>query len=155
MAVVITQMEYIIVGAVLLSVISIAVYKTVYSMLGSYFTKHYFIFLDSEGRVKEIVKKTLRRNKDRFVYKKAEYIIDPTHRYHVLAYDEKNELRIRKDGVIDSMIRARTVEEYQLMAFSLLSRLLSAKMRTVDLVMLMLMGVVVVAVIYGLIHGQR
>jgi hypothetical protein len=111
--------------------------------------------LDSEGKVKEIVAKSIRKGKTSVKHRKNEYQIEPTHRYHILSYDEKNELRIKKDGTLDSLIRAKTVEEYELAAFSLLSRLLQSKIRAIDIVLLLLMGVVAAVVLYSFMHGGK
>jgi hypothetical protein len=153
MAGLIVQPEYLLLGAVLLAAGSILGYLGISRLLSGIFVKHWFIFIDTEGKVKEIVAKNIRRGKTTVKHRDSEYQIDPTHKYHVLAYDEKNELRIRKDGSLDSMIRAKTVEEYELAAFSMLSRLLQSKIRTVDVIMLMLMGVVAVVVLYSFMHG--
>jgi hypothetical protein len=155
MAEVLVRIEYIIAGAIAIAALTAFLYMAVSRVFSSYFVRHWFIFLDDEGKVKEIVKKTIRRTRNKMKYKKAEYIFDPTHKYHIMSYDEKNELRIRKDGVIDSLIKSKTVEEYELMAFSLLSRLLQAKLRAIDMVMLLMMGIILAAVIYGFMHGQK
>jgi len=153
MAEIITQMEYILAGAVIVAVASVLFYTVFSKLYSSIFSKHYLIFLDSEGKVKEIVTKTLKRGKTAVKHKKNEYQIDPTHKYHIMAYDEKNELKIRKDGTIDSLIKARTVEEYELAAFSMLSRLLQSRIRAVDMIMLMLLAAVAVLVIYHFAMG--
>jgi len=153
MAEIITQMEYILAGAVIVAVASVLFYTVFSKLYSAFFSKHYLIFLDSEGKVKEIVTKTLKRGKTTVKHKKNEYQIDPTHKYHIMAYDEKNELKIRKDGTIDSLIKARTVEEYELAAFSMLSRLLQSRIRAVDMIMLMLLAAVAVLVIYHFAMG--
>jgi hypothetical protein len=153
MAEIITQMEYILAGAVIVAVASVLFYTVFSKLYSAFFSKHYLIFLDSEGKVKEIVTKTLKRGKTAVKHKKNEYQIDPTHRYHIMAYDEKNELKIRKDGTIDSLIKAKTVEEYELAAFSMLSKLLQSRIRAVDMIMLMLLAAVAVLVIYHFAMG--
>jgi hypothetical protein len=155
MAEIITQFEYLAIGAAAIALGSVVFYKAITGILSGILQKHWFIFLDTDGKIKEIIVKYIRRGKTSIRHRKNEYQIDPTHRYHILAYDEKNELVVHKNGTIDSLVKVRTVEEYELMAFSLLSRLLQGKIRAVDLVMLLLMGVVAVVVLYGLIHGQK
>jgi hypothetical protein len=155
MAGLIVQPEYLVLGAVLLAAGSVLVYNGIRKLLSGIYVKHWCIFIDTEGKVKEIVAKSIRRGKTTVKHRDNEYQIDPTHRYHVLSYDEKSELRIRKDGTLDSMIRAKTVEEYELAAFSMLSRLLQSRVRTVDVVMLMLMGIVAAAVLYGFMNGGK
>jgi hypothetical protein len=155
MAQIILQIEYVIVGTVILVISSILFYTIFNRLYSAYFTKHYLVFLDSEGKIKEIISKTLKKDKNTVKYKKNEYCIDPVHRYHILAYDEKNELKIKKDGTIDSLIKNKTVEEYELAAFSMLSRLLQNKIRAVDMVMLMMLGIVLIAVIFGFIQGHK
>jgi hypothetical protein len=152
---IITQMEYIVAGAVIIAIASVLLYAVFSKLYTAFFSKHYLIFLDSEGKVKEIVTKTLKKGKTTVKHKKNEYQIDPTHKYHVMAYDEKNELKIRKDGTIDSLIKAKTVEEYELAAFSMLSRLLQSRIRAVDMVMLMLLGVVAVVIFYHFAMGGK
>jgi hypothetical protein len=155
MAEVIVQMEYLVIGAVIIAIGSVLLYLTVSKLLSSLFVKHWLIFLDSEGKVKEIVTKSVRKGKTSVKHRKNEYQIEPTHRYHILSYDEKNEMRIRKDGTLDSLIRAKTVEEYELAAFSLLSKLLQSKIRAVDFIMLLLLGIVAALVFYGIMHGGK
>jgi hypothetical protein len=155
MAEIIMRMEYIVGGSIALALASILLYIALSRLLSGIFVKHWLVFIDSEGKVKEIIPKTLKRGKTSVKHKKNEYCIDPTHKYHILAYDEKNELRIRKDGTLDSLIKAKTVEEYELAAFSMLSRLLQSKLRAVDMVMLMMLGIVLVAVLFGFMQGHR
>jgi hypothetical protein len=155
MAEIITQMEYIVAGAAVIAAGSVLLYAVFSKLYSAFFTKHWLIFLDSEGKVKEIVAKTLRRGKSAVKYKKNEYCIDPVNRYHIMSYDEKNELRIKKDGTLDSLIRAKTLEEYELAAFSMLSRLLQSKIRAVDMVMLLLLGTVAVLILYHFGTGGK
>jgi hypothetical protein len=155
MAEVIMQVEYLLIGGAAIAIGSVILYLAVSKLLSSLYVKHWLIFLDSEGKVKEIVAKSIRKGKSVAKHRKNEYHIDPTHRYHILSYDEKNELRIRKDGTLDSLIKAKTIEEYELAAFSLLSRLLQSKIRAIDLVMLLLMGVIAALVIFGFMHGGK
>jgi multisubunit Na+/H+ antiporter MnhB subunit len=155
MAEIITQMEYILAGAVIVAVASVLLYTVFSKLYSTFFSKHYLIFLDSEGKVKEIVTKTLRKGKTTVKHKKNEYCIDPVNKYHIMAYDEKNELKIKKDGTIDSLIKAKTVEEYELAAFSMLSRLLQSRIRAVDMVMLLLMGVVAALIVYHFAMGGK
>jgi hypothetical protein len=155
MAEVIMQIEYLIIGAVIIAIGSVLLYLIVSKLLSSLFVKHWLVFLDNEGKVKEIIPKSIRKGKNSIKHRKNEYQIDPTHRYHIMAYDEKNELRIKKDGTLDSLIRAKTVEEYELAAFSLLSKLLQSKIRAVDFIMLLLLGIVAALVFYGIMHGGK
>jgi hypothetical protein len=155
MAEVITQVEYLVIGGAAIAIGSILLYLAASKLMSSLFVKHWLIFLDSEGKVKEIVAKNIRKGKTTVKHRKNEYQIDATHRYHILGYDEKNELRIKKDGTLDSLIRSKTVEEYELAAFSLLSRLLQSKIRAIDMIMLLLMGVVAAVVIYSFMHGGK
>jgi len=148
-------MEYIVAGAVITAVASVLLYMVFSKLYSAFFTKHYLVFLDSDGKVKEIVAKTLKRGKTTVKYKKNEYNIDPAHKYHIMAYDEKNELKIKKDGTLDSLIRAKTVEEYELAAFSMLSKLLQSRIRAVDMVMLLLMGVIAVLIVYHFAMGGK
>jgi ABC-type antimicrobial peptide transport system permease subunit len=155
MAEVIMQIEHLIIGAVIIAIGSVLLYLIVSKLLSSLFVKHWLVFLDNEGKVKEIIPKSIRKGKNSIKHRKNEYQIDPTHRYHIMAYDEKNELRIKKDGTLDSLIRAKTVEEYELAAFSLLSKLLQSKIRAVDFIMLLLLGIVAALVFYGIMHGGK
>jgi len=148
-------MEYIVAGAVITAVASVLLYMVFSKLYSAIFSKHYLIFLDSDGKVKEIVAKTLKRGKTTVKHKKNEYNIDPTHKYHIMAYDEKNELKIKKDGTLDSLIRAKTVEEYELAAFSMLSKLLQSRIRGVDILMLLLMGVIAVLIVYHFAMGGK
>jgi hypothetical protein len=152
---VIMRLEYIIAGTVILVISSILFYTIFNRLYSAYFTKHYLVFLDSEGKIKEIISKTLKKDKNTVKYKKNEYCIDPVHKYHILAYNEKNELKIKKDGTLDSLIKNKTIEEYELAAFSMLSRLLQSKFRTVDMVMLMMLSIVLIAVVFGFIQGHK
>jgi len=151
---IITRLEYLVGGAAALVIASILLYTLISRLYYTYFSKHYLIFLDSEGKVKEITGKRLKRGKTTVKHKKNEYCIDPTHNYHIMAYDEKNELKIKKDGTLDSLIKAKTVEEYELAAFSMLSRLLQSKMRAVDIVMLMLLAVVAIMIFFHFTGGK-
>jgi hypothetical protein len=155
MAEIITQMEYIVVGAVIIAIASVLLYAVFSKLYSAFFSKHYLIFLDNEGKVKEIVTKTLRKGKTSVKHKKNEYQIDPVNKYHIMAYDEKNELKIRKDGTIDSLLKSKTVEEYELAAFSMLSRLLQSRIRAVDMVMLLLLGVVAAVIFYHFAMGGK
>jgi len=151
---IITRLEYLVGGAAALVIASILLYTAISRLYYTYFSKHYLIFLDSEGKVKEIIGKTVKRGKTTVKHKKNEYCIDPTHKYHIMAYDEKNELKIKKDGTLDSLIKAKTVEEYELAAFSMLSRLLQSKVRAVDIVMLMLLAVVAIMIFFHFTGGK-
>jgi hypothetical protein len=155
MAEVITQVEYLIAGAVVIATASVLLYTVFSRLYSTFFSKHYLIFLDNEGKVKEIITKTIKREKNTVKHKKNEYYIDPVSKYHIMSYDEKNELKIKKDGTIDSLIKSKTVEEYELAAFSMLSKLLQSKIRAVDMIMLMLLAVVAVVIIYHFAVGGK
>jgi len=152
---IITKLEYLIGGAAALVIGSILLYTAISRLYYAYFSKHYLIFLDSDGKVKEIVAKTVKRGKTSVKHKKNEYCIDSNNKYHIMAYDEKNELKIKKDGTIDSLIRAKTVEEYELAAFSMLSKLLQSKVRAVDVVMLLLIGIIAVMIFFQFAAGGK
>jgi hypothetical protein len=152
---VIVNFEYLVVGAVLLAVLSAAVYKAVVGLYSSIFVKHIFIFIDENGRVKEIVEKRIRKRRNSVRIRGIEYCFEPNTRYHLMSFDEKNELIVKKDKTLDSAIKSKTIEEYELMAINLLGRMLQAKIRGIDLVMLLMMGMILVVILMHFAGGGK
>jgi len=152
---IITRVEYIAAGAVIAALAGVLLYSAFSKLYSLFFSKHYLIFLDSDGKVKEIIAKTLKKGKTSVKHRNSEYCIDPVNRYHILACDEKNELKIKKDGTLDSLIKAKTVEEYELIAFSMLAKLLQNRVRAVDMVMLLILGAVAAVILYHFALGGK
>jgi hypothetical protein len=152
---VIVNFEYLVVGAVLLAVLSAAVYKAVAGLYSGVFVKHIFIFIDENGRVKEIVEKRIRKGRNSIRIRGIEYCFEPNARYHLMSFDEKNELIVKKDKTLDSAIKSKAIEEYELMAINLLGRMLQAKIRGIDLVMLLMMGMILVVILMHFAGGGK
>jgi hypothetical protein len=144
---VLVNFEYLIAGAVVLAVLSMVVYKTLSGIYSSIFVRHVFVFIDENGKIREIIAKRIRKGKNSIKIKGIEYCFEPNSKYHLMSFDEKNELVVRKDKTIDSAIRARAIEEYELMALRLLSKMLQTKIRGIDIVMLLLLGVILAVIL--------
>jgi hypothetical protein len=150
----IVHLEYLIAGAAVLAVLSLVFYRAISGLLNSLYAKHTFAFIDENGRIKEIIVKRVRRGKNSIKLKGVEYCFEPNTGYHLMSFDERNELVVRKDRTIDSAIRARMIEDYELMAISLISKMLQSKFRGIDMVMLLLMGVILVAILMNFGGGK-
>jgi len=150
---VLVNFEYLIAGAVVLAVLSMAVYKALSGIYSSIFVRHVFVFIDENGKIREIIAKRIRKGKNSIKIKGIEYCFEPNSRYHLMSFDEKNELVVRKDRTIDSAIRARAIEEYELMALRLLSKMLQTKIRGIDIVMLLLLGVILAVILTKFTSG--
>jgi len=145
--------EYLIAGALLLVILSIGAYKTASSLLSNIYSKHTFVFIDENGKVTQIVTKRIRKGKNSVRIKGIEYNFEPNAQYHLMSFDEKNELVVKKDRTIDSAIKGKLIEEYEMMALSLLSRMLHSKLRGVDIVMLLMMGLILVVILSHFMRG--
>jgi hypothetical protein len=144
---VLVNFEYLIAGAIVLAILSTAVYKTISGIYSNIFVKHIFVFIDENGKIKEITAKRVRKGKNSIRIKGIEYCFEPNARYHLMSFDEKNELIVKKDRTIDSAIRAKAIEEYELMALRLLGRMLQTKIRGIDIIMLLLLGVILAVIL--------
>jgi hypothetical protein len=152
---VMVNFEYLIVGAIVLVTISLAIYRAVSGILSALYIRHVFVFIDDSGRVKEIVTKRVRKGKNSIKIKGVEYCFEPNVQYHLMSFDEKNELVVKKDKTIDSAIKSKAIEEYELMAINLLGKLLQTKIRGIDLIMLLMLGMILIVILTHFFGGSK
>jgi hypothetical protein len=152
---VMVNFEYLIAGAIVLVVLSLAIYKAISGILASLFIRHVFVFIDENGKIKEIIAKRVRKGKNSIRIKGVEYCFEPNAQYHLMSFDEKNELIVKKDKTIDSAIKSRAIEEYELMAINLLGKMLQTKIRGIDLLMLLMLGMILVVIITHFMGGGK
>jgi hypothetical protein len=147
--------EYLIAGAIVLVAVSLAIYRAVSGILSSLYIRHVFVFIDDSGRIKEIVAKRVRKGKNSIKIKGVEYCFEPNVQHHLMSFDEKNELVVKKDKTIDSAIKSRAIEEYELMAINLLGKLLQTKIRGIDLIMLLMLGMILIVILTNFLGGSK
>jgi heme/copper-type cytochrome/quinol oxidase subunit 2 len=152
---VIVNFEYLIIGAVFLAILSTVIYKAITGLYSSIFVKHIFIFIDENGRIKEIIEKRIKKGKNNIRIKGIEYCFEPNTKYHLMAFDEKNELFVKKDRTLDSAIKSKAIEEYELMAINLLGKILQSKIRGIDLIMLLMMGIILAVILMHFMGGGK
>ena len=152
---VMVNFEYLIAGAIVLVVFSLAIYKAVSGILASLYIRHVFVFIDENGKIKEIIAKRVRKGKNSIRIRGVEYCFEPNTQYHLMSFDEKNELIVKKDKTIDSAIKSKAIEEYELMAINLLGKMLQTKIRSIDLLMLLMLGMILVVILTHFLGGSK